>query len=152
MSFQRFHADAQGYPTYVPALARLSAHLRTVNPTLFSVAVLPEQGSASPRSAYEKSGSVALMRAVLDDAIACYKKPATVTTREAQRLGKEAEAWLFSDDESWPFSFINVCAALDIEPEALRQHLRQWNRRFHAKPHRTPYRTTVQSQQRRAAA
>jgi hypothetical protein len=32
----------------------------------------------------------------------------------------DAYRWVTSDDCSWPFSFLNVCQVLNLEPEAVR--------------------------------
>ena len=31
--------------------------------------------------------------------------------------------WVMSDDCSWPFSFLNVCQALDLAPETVREEI-----------------------------
>jgi hypothetical protein len=33
----------------------------------------------------------------------------------------DAYRWVTSDDCSWPFSFLNVCQALNLAPEAVRE-------------------------------
>jgi hypothetical protein len=37
----------------------------------------------------------------------------------------DAHRWVTSDDYSWPFSFLNVCQALNLVPETVREHRRQ---------------------------
>lgn len=92
--------------------------------------VLPEQFFTTATT----SGEVALMRAVLEDAIECFQKQFVNTSRRTQRLAQEAEAWLFSDEEHWPFSFVNICAVLGVEPGYLRQGLRKWKKQLTAPP------------------
>jgi len=43
----------------------------------------------------------------------------------APRLGTAAQAaaWFASDDAVWPYSFVNCCAALELEPGAVRHAL-----------------------------
>jgi hypothetical protein len=41
----------------------------------------------------------------------------------------DVEAWLESDDMSWPFSFASICQALDMEPTYLRTGLADWRTR-----------------------
>lgn len=72
------------------------------------------------------SGEVALLRAVLADAFKCFYQATEKNTRRARRLAKEAEDWFFSDDANWPFSFVNICAALRLEPGYLRRKLLLW--------------------------
>ncbi len=33
----------------------------------------------------------------------------------------DAHRWVISDDCSWPFSFLNVCEALNLAPETVRE-------------------------------
>ena len=67
-----------------------------------------------------------LMRAVLEDALLCFQKGLVHSERRVQRLAREAEEWLFSDDTRWPFSFVSICAVLGLEPAYLRRGLRRW--------------------------
>jgi len=69
---------------------------------------------------------VALMYAVLEDAVDCFQKQFSHATRRAKHLGREAEKWLFSDDPNWLFSFLSICGALDLCPQYIRQGLKRW--------------------------
>jgi hypothetical protein len=82
--------------------------------------VLPEQ-LAAPRRDSLISGERALMLAVLEDAIRCYLEP----PRGAVRVQREAENWIFHGDESWPFSFVNICDALGLAAGPMRRKLRE---------------------------
>ncbi len=35
----------------------------------------------------------------------------------------DAYRWVTSDDSSWPFSFLNVCQALNLAPETVREEV-----------------------------
>jgi hypothetical protein len=35
----------------------------------------------------------------------------------------DAHRWVTSDDSSWPFSFLNVCQALNLAPETVREEM-----------------------------
>jgi len=65
-----------------------------------------------------------LMFAILLDAVDCFQEHA-----EDDRLFKETEEWIFEDDHEWPFSFINICEAVDMAPEYLRKGLLDWSQR-----------------------
>jgi hypothetical protein len=67
-----------------------------------------------------------LMYAVLEDAINCFRKRWAPKVKNGQRLAQEAAAWVFSDDLDWPFSFLNVCTVLGIDPDYLRRGLICW--------------------------
>ena len=94
------------------------------NLKLTPLAVLPSQFFSPPRNHYK--GEMALMYAVLEDAVKCFAKQFVEKKLRTKRLAEEAEEWFFADDEHWPFSFINVCAALGINPQYLRQGLAHW--------------------------
>lgn len=70
-----------------------------------------------------------LMVAVLSDAVDCFQKYARVTDAEGKRLFDEAREWIESGNRRWPFSFVNICEALGINPEYLREGLWRWHRR-----------------------
>lgn len=67
-----------------------------------------------------------LMLAVMEDAISTFQKSVYGANRRQRRLLKETEDWISSTDTAWPFSFENICAALDIEAEYLRKGLTRW--------------------------
>lgn len=86
-------------------------------------AVLPEQFHHSGSGLNSGRGEVALMRAVLEDAINCFQQTPGSST---ERMVKDAERWLFSDDLHWPFSFVNICAVLGLNAEYVRLGLKRW--------------------------
>jgi hypothetical protein len=109
-----------------PALSPFLYDLGAATHILPPAAVLPEQFYGVPINVHSSRGEVALMRAVLEDAIECFQKQALKSGRRAQRLAREAEEWLFKDDQRWPFSFLNVCNVLGIDPAYIRRGLKQW--------------------------
>jgi hypothetical protein len=92
-----------------------------------SAVILPEQFHTAPARTLE-GGEVALMRAVLEEALECFQKQCLKSGRRAQRLANEAEDWIFSDEVSWPFSFVNICAVLGLEPGYIRLKLKRWRK------------------------
>ena len=86
-------------------------------------AVLPEQFHSSPRQHYHGRGEVALMQAVLEDAIECFQKQFGTPRFRDYRIAREAEQWFFTDDYQWPFSFVNICSVLGIDPDYIRRGL-----------------------------
>jgi hypothetical protein len=67
-----------------------------------------------------------LMLAVLTDAVRCYQVGFDAQKTARILAFREAEEWLFSTKGYGPFSFENVCYALDITPDYLRKALRKW--------------------------
>lgn len=99
------------------------SHKRT-KPLVSNAAVLPEQFYDVPERRYRNSGVAALLRAVLDDAMICLQKYSDAVNAESRRLAKEAEDWIFSNEEEWTFSFLNICFVLGLDPSSLRRQLR----------------------------
>jgi hypothetical protein len=67
-----------------------------------------------------------LMLAVLEEAIATFQRHVVAENRRSQRLVEEVECWASGTETDWPFSFENVCAALNLEPEYLRTGMERW--------------------------
>ena len=67
-----------------------------------------------------------LFLAVLTDAIVRFRRLTESRHPATRHELLEAERWLRAEDHSWPCSFVNVCEALDIEPEPLRRAVLKW--------------------------
>jgi hypothetical protein len=80
----------------------------------------------------EVMGEFELVRATLDDAIHTYRRYAFAKGRRAQRLFREVDEWISADDWSWPFSFVNICEVLDLDPDYIRTGLKLWRERAQA--------------------
>jgi hypothetical protein len=65
-------------------------------------------------------GERVLRRAVLVDAVMTILKYAKAEGPRARRLFAEASEWVAADDREWPFSFVNVCDALDLSAARVR--------------------------------
>jgi hypothetical protein len=89
--------------------------------------MLAEEAFIARSSLASRQPEAALMCAVLEDAVECFQKQFVCASRRTKRLGREAEAWLFSDCSKWAFSFLSICTALDLGPQYIRQGLRRWN-------------------------
>ena len=64
-----------------------------------------------------------LMIKVLKQAVEDYQHPKG-TYRKRTRLTREAKQWFNQpDNTSWPLSFVNICEALDLNPQAVRDRL-----------------------------
>ncbi len=98
-----------------------------------SSSLLPETETILPCQFSEQMGSESseqpekrLMLAVLEDAIATFKRCSLADTRRKRRLLSEIEEWFSSTDVKWPFSFQNICAALGIDANYLLWGLARW--------------------------
>lgn len=72
---------------------------------------------------------LALMLAVLEDGINCFKENASAASEEKRKLYEEAKEWIFSDDSDWIFSFVSICEAFDLNPAYVRRGLRSARKR-----------------------
>jgi hypothetical protein len=93
--------------------------------------ILPSQffsamGSGGPSSERR------LMLAVLVDAINILQRWNRIGSARERRTFAEAARWVLMQGTNYPFSFDNVCDALNIDPEMLRQRLRGLARRHGA--------------------
>jgi hypothetical protein len=85
--------------------------------------VLPAQFFGGPAAVLQPEKR--LMLAVLENAVWLLLHPLSARDDEAQRQLAEARLWLASDDLAWPFTFLNVCEALGLDPDALRGGLQR---------------------------
>jgi hypothetical protein len=66
---------------------------------------------------------LALMLAVLEDAIACYRRTLKRPRQNPAILARQAEFWIRLEDWESPFSFNNICEALGLDPVATRSRI-----------------------------
>jgi hypothetical protein len=90
---------------------------------------LAEEAIYGRASHATRQPEAALMCAILEDAVESFQNQFAAATPRAKRLGDEAEEWLYSDDSHWVFSFLSICAALDLCPQYIRQGLKCWHER-----------------------
>jgi len=68
-----------------------------------------------------------LRAAVLEEALHCLHlravRAGTSGPRWRSSVRDEAVRWFASDDRRWPFSFLNLCDALDLDPAVVRARL-----------------------------
>ncbi len=96
-------------------------------PAVFQPEVmLPVQFYDLLRRKHELDGEKLLMFAVLEDGVENYMKHLNSPTRRGYNRFHEAEEWIEREDKKWLFSFDNICEALDIDPDYMRQGLRRW--------------------------
>jgi hypothetical protein len=69
---------------------------------------------------------LALVIAVLEDALVTFKEKLLASGGKHQKLFEDAEDWIWRSDGEGFFSFENVCAELDISPGYLRRQLLRW--------------------------
>src|SRR4029453_7058120 len=107
--------------------------------------VLPAQLLGSYRLDASAMPERRLFLAVLEDAGITFQRYATSARRRGQRLFRETEEWIVSDDTCSACSFQNVCDVLGFDSQYLRQGLLAWRDRERSVnavpvPYRHPFR------------
>jgi hypothetical protein len=115
----RWEPNESSSRTYVPGES-------PSDPEIFCAAVLPEQFFSPPATGHAGAPELNLMRAVMEDAVRCYQKQFVPGSRRDSKLAREAMSWFFDDDTTWPYSFLNLCYALGLDPGYIRRGLRRW--------------------------
>jgi len=91
-----------------------------------TLACMPEQFLPFSSLAANLQPEKRLMLAVLEDAVTSYFRHAFATSDVGEVEFREATEWIHSPDNAWPFSFLNICTALSIEPDYVRRGLARW--------------------------
>jgi hypothetical protein len=63
------------------------------------------------------------MLAIFEDAVRCYQATSTCAIRcprDRRTEQRIAAVWLFANDFDAPFSFVNICETLGLDPTAAR--------------------------------
>lgn len=115
----RYHVDVDGVGAEPRAMTLGPA------PEVF----LPPQFDDARRSLASTRPEERLMVAVLEDAIRCYQSGVDGGGKRRRQILHETEEWLASEDTSYCFSFVNVSAALGLDPDWIRAGLRRWRLR-----------------------
>src|SRR5438309_11788012 len=88
---------------------------------LLGVAIMPVQFYPARRVSHSIKPILRLMEGVLTDAIRCFQLNFEAPQPRGRRDFGEARYWIFQAGWSGPFSFENVCNALEIDPRRLRK-------------------------------
>ena len=94
---------------------------------------MAEPDPETPERNLQWTPELQLMLAILEDAIACYCKTLKRPRQNPDILARQAEFWISLDDWDSPFSFNNVCEALQLEPVATRERICRRRRRLEEK-------------------
>jgi hypothetical protein len=87
-------------------------------------ALLVSQFYSSTQRAFQSQPELRLMAAILEDAVATLITDPRRCSRQQLRDFDATMQWVtYQEDSDWIFSFANVCEALDINPQYLRQGL-----------------------------
>jgi hypothetical protein len=98
--------------------ARTESARRTVGIDSDVDPILPEQFVDRRRRPLQPEQH--LMAAVLEDALNVRRRGPCATGRSPRLLYAEVRRWFASNDIQWPFSFVNICQGLGLDPSAVR--------------------------------
>ncbi|MBI3061481.1 MAG: hypothetical protein HYY83_05840 [Deltaproteobacteria bacterium] len=93
------------------------------HPTAFG---MEEEFLEELRKKSVREGEEGLMLAILEDAIACFRKYVHARDERGKALFRDAEEWILAQESEWIFSFENICDTLRINASYLRQGLIRW--------------------------
>src|SRR5262249_15823125 len=98
-------------------------------PVASETALLPGQIAAGHRLDADLSGERALMLAILEDAVRCIAQgrgrgqARWAASYRLRTLATDAAAWMRVADRTPPFSFVNICALLGFDADAVRRRV-----------------------------
>lgn len=93
------------------------------HPAAFSI---EEEFLEELRKKNVREGEEGLMLAILEEAIACFRKYVHARDQRGKALFRDAAEWILERQSEWIFSFENICETLGIDASYLRQGLIQW--------------------------
>jgi hypothetical protein len=96
--------------------------------------ITPEQHQDRTRPEVTDRPEVRIMLAVLEDAVAIYKRGFLQSNTQNRRVFREVLEWIDSTADGPLFSFERICATVGFEPAAIREGLRRWAQRLQAYP------------------
>jgi hypothetical protein len=127
-------AAADGVAGDIPSAAQTAA---AVGATDHPTERRPRRSRSSAMPAYEHEGlepaqwfadralqpEKRLMLAVLADALDLLLRPPAPPHSRRLPWQRDAARWIRSNDREWPYSFLNICEVLNLEPHRVRQSL-----------------------------
>ena len=88
---------------------------------------LRDQYFATFRRSEHLEPEKALLMAILEDAIHCYRKFRAARDRARRERFREAEQWIMEEGDERLFSYHNVCELLGLDPQYIRRGVRELN-------------------------
>jgi hypothetical protein len=91
-------------------------------------ALMPAQFYPARRGSAEIEPIMRLMGGILADAVRCFQRNLGATSPGRRQEFREARTWIFRAKADGPFSFEDVCEALEIDPHRLRTLITRWEK------------------------
>ncbi|HZR85083.1 MAG TPA: hypothetical protein VFD92_28565 [Candidatus Binatia bacterium] len=93
--------------------------------------ITPDQHGDRTRAELVDHPAARLMLAVMEDAIATFKRHAAAgPDRRSRRLFDEVDSWIQSTDDEPLYSFERICATLHFDPAYIRTGLERWRAQY----------------------
>ena len=67
-----------------------------------------------------------VMLALLSNSLDTYRDGVSSPVLEKRTQAFRVEAWVFSDEDHWPFAFVNVCRRIGASIEFVRACVSHW--------------------------
>ena len=86
-------------------------------------AFMPAQFYPARRHAASVEPIMRLMAGILIDAVRCFQRHFDARESKRRQEFREAKSWIFDDMGNGPFSFLDVCDWLEIDPHGWRDRI-----------------------------
>jgi len=108
--------------------AQIDSTIGSAGDDLRGDAVMPAQFYPARRGSASVEPIMRLMGGILADAVRSFQRNFEAQGASRRQEFKEAQRWIFDDKEDGPFSFEDICEALDIDPRRLRELIIRWEK------------------------
>ena len=110
------------------AATRIDPAISHAGDDLRADALMPAQFYPARRGSAEIEPILRLMGGILADAVRSFQRNFDAKSASRRQEFREARTWIFHKNLDGPFSFAEVCATLDIDPQRLRALITRWEK------------------------
>jgi hypothetical protein len=107
---------------------RIDSMMGSAGDELRADALMPAQFYPARRGTASVEPIMRLMGGILADAVRSFQRNFDAKSASRRQEYREARFWLFHDKTDGPFSFEDVCDALEIDPHRLRSLIIRWEK------------------------
>jgi hypothetical protein len=107
---------------------RIDSMMGSASDELRADALMPSQFYPARRGSASVEPIMRLMGGILADAVRCFQRNFEAQSPSRRQEFREARHWIFHAKGDGPFSFEDVCDALEIDPRGLRELIIRWEK------------------------